>query len=471
MINIDEIYDGEDTFRDTLATVDKDGKRIWIYPKKPSGRYYNWRKIVSYFLLVFLFGIPWIKFNGEPLVIFNLLDRKFILFGTFFGPQDFHLFGIGMLILIIFIILFTVIFGRLFCGWVCPQTIFMEMVFRRIEYWIEGDFNKQKKLNKAPWTMDKIWKKGLKHFIFFAIAVVIGNTFLAYIIGIDDVLAIIREPIRDHYSGFISMVIFSAIFYAVFAFLREQVCTTICPYGRLQGVLLDQKSLAVQYDYVRGEPRGKIKKNELNPLDKGDCVDCKLCIKVCPTGIDIRDGIQLECINCTACMDVCDDVMDKIQKPKGLIRIDSLDGVATGVRSLFNRRSVAYSAVLLVLIILESFLFVNRSEVEVLLLRTPGMLYQERGEDMISNLYNYQLVNKTKEVMHLDFKLINVDGDIEVVGGEVLQTIANGISEGALFIIIPKEKLEDRTTKLKLEVYNGDVLIDHVKTTFLGPLK
>ena len=347
----------------------------------------------------------------------------------------------------------------------------MEMVFRRIEYWIEGDFNKQKKLNKAPWTMDKIWKKGLKHFIFFAIAVVIGNTFLAYIIGIDDVLAIIREPIRDHYSGFISMVIFSAIFYAVFAFLREQVCTTICPYGRLQGVLLDQKSLAVQYDYVRGEPRGKIKKNELNPLDKGDCVDCKLCIKVCPTGIDIRDGIQLECINCTACMDVCDDVMDKIQKPKGLIRIDSLDGVATGVRSLFNRRSVAYSAVLLVLIILESFLFVNRSEVEVLLLRTPGMLYQERGEDMISNLYNYQLVNKTKEVMHLDFKLINVDGDIEVVGGEVLQTIANGISEGALFIIIPKEKLEDRTTKLKLEVYNGDVLIDHVKTTFLGPLK
>ena len=260
MINIDEIYDGEDTFRDTLATVDKDGKRIWIYPKKPSGRYYNWRKIVSYFLLVFLFGIPWIKFNGEPLVIFNLLDRKFILFGTFFGPQDFHLFGIGMLILIIFIILFTVIFGRLFCGWVCPQTIFMEMVFRRIEYWIEGDFNKQKKLNKAPWTMDKIWKKGLKHFIFFAIAVVIGNTFLAYIIGIDDVLAIIREPIRDHYSGFISMVIFSAIFYAVFAFLREQVCTTICPYGRLQGVLLDQKSLAVQYDYVRGEPRGKITK-------------------------------------------------------------------------------------------------------------------------------------------------------------------------------------------------------------------
>jgi cytochrome c oxidase accessory protein FixG len=471
MIEIDELYDGEDTFRDSLATVDKSGKRIWIYPKKPSGKFYSWRKLLSYFLLVLLFGLPWIKYKGEPFVLLNILERKFIIFGTYFSPQDFHLFGIGMLIMMLFIVLFTVIFGRLFCGWVCPQTIFMEMVFRRLEYWIEGDFNQQKKLNAAPWTTDKLFKKGIKHLIFLIIAVLIGNTFLAYLIGMDEVLQIVSEPISQHLSGFIAMMIFSVVFYLVFAFLREQVCTTICPYGRLQGVLLDQKSLAVQYDYIRGEPRGKIKKNAPEDSTKGDCIDCKLCIKVCPTGIDIRDGIQLECVNCTACIDACDEVMDKVDRPRGLIRIDSLDGIANGVRNIFNKRSMAYSAVLLVLIALESFLFMNRSQVEVLVLHTPGTIFQERTEGIISNLYNYQLINKTGEVFELEFRMVNIDGTLEIIGGEKPKTVPNGVSEGALFINIPKETLQTRTTKIELEVYNDDVLIDRVSTKFLGPFK
>lgn len=471
MIEIDEIYDGEDSFRDSLATVDKSGKRIWIYPKKPSGRFYNWRKWLSYFLLILLFGLPWIKYNGEPFVLLNILERKFIIFGTYFSPQDFHLFGIGMLIMMIFIILFTVVFGRLFCGWVCPQTIFMEMVFRRIEYWIEGDYSQQKKLASAPWTTQKLLKKSAKHIIFFAIAVLIGNTFLAYIISMDQVLTIVSEPVQQHFTGFIAMMVFSFVFYLVFAFLREQVCTTICPYGRLQGVLLDPKSLAVQYDYVRGEPRGKMRKNQPVDVSKGDCVDCKLCIKVCPTGIDIRDGIQLECVNCTACIDACDEVMDKVNKPRGLIRIDSLEGVSKGVRHVLNKRSIAYSAVLLVLIVLESFLFISRSKVEVLVLHTPGTIYQERTEGVISNLYNYQLINKTGDVFQLEFKMENIEGNIEIIGGEMPKTVPNGVAEGALFINIPKDFLQDRTTKIKLEVYHGDELIDRVNTKFLGPIK
>lgn len=471
MIEIDELYDGEDTFRDSLATVDKSGNRIWIFPKKPSGKFYTWRKFLSYFLLIVLFGLPWIKYKGEPFVLLNILERKFIIFGTFFSPQDFHLFGIAMLIFIVFIALFTVVFGRLFCGWVCPQTIFMEMVFRRIEYWIEGDYNQQKKLASAPWTSDKMLKKGLKHMIFLSIAILIGNTFLAYLIGADEVMTIISEPINQHLTGFIALMIFSIVFYIVFAFLREQVCTTICPYGRLQGVLLDAKSLAVQYDYVRGEPRGKIRKDALENLGKGDCIDCKLCIKVCPTGIDIRDGIQLECVNCTACMDACDEVMDKVKRPRGLIRMDSLEGVAKGVRNIVNKRSIAYSAVLLVLIALESFLFMNRSQVEVLVLHTPGTIYQERTEGIISNLYNYQLINKTSEVMELDFKMINMEGSIEIIGGVKPKTIPNGNSEGALFINIPKETLQGKTTTIKLEVYSGEVLIDRINTKFLGPIK
>ena len=318
MIKYEEWEDNE-TYRDSLATVDKDGKRIWIYPKKPKGRFYNYRKWVSYLLLIVLFGLPWIKVNGQPLVLFNVLQGKFILFGIYFAPQDFHLFVIAMIIFMVFIILFTVIFGRLFCGWVCPQTIFMEMVYRRIEYWIEGDYTAQKKLDNAPWTADKILKKSGKHLLFFSIAVLIANTFLAYIIGIDEVLKIISEPIGMHLSGFIAMLIFSAVFYLVFAKLREQVCTTICPYGRLQGVLLDKSSLAVYYDWERGEPRGKIRKNQMPETTTGDCIDCGLCVKVCPTGIDIRDGIQLECVNCTACMDACDEVMEKINRPLGLV--------------------------------------------------------------------------------------------------------------------------------------------------------
>ena len=316
-----------DHFRDQISTVDKSGNRVWIYPKKPTGKFTKYRIWLSYFYFIILFGLPFIKINGEPYILLNIIERKFIIFGLHFGPQDFYLFAIAMLIFLVFIILFTVVFGRLFCGWVCPQTIFMEMLYRRIEYAIDGDYHAQKKLDAADWNSDKIIKRVSKQVIFFGIAVLISNTFLAYIIGLDEVIKIIKEPISLHTGGFIAMIVFSFIFYIVFARLREQVCTTICPYGRLQGVMLDNKSLVVAYDFVRGEPRGKIQKNKtiFQPAavtadvaeedyftsvqsKLGDCIDCKLCIHVCPTGIDIRHGTQLECVNCTACMDACDDV-------------------------------------------------------------------------------------------------------------------------------------------------------------------
>lgn len=464
-----EIYDEVGSFRDELATVDKAGKRKWIYPKKPSGKFYNYRKWLSYALLALLFGLPWIKVGGEPFVLFNVLERKFILFGVYFSPQDFHLFVIAMLIGIVFIALFTVIFGRLFCGWICPQTIFMEMVYRRIEYAIEGDYTAQKRLNKRSWDFDKTWRKGLKFFIFFAIAVAIANTFLAYIIGIDEVLKIISEPISLHMEGFMAMIIFSFVFFLVFASLREQVCTTICPYGRLQGVLLDDKSLAVYYDFERGEPRGKIKKGQ-ESSDKGDCIDCKLCIHVCPTGIDIRNGIQLECVNCTACMDACDEVMEKVSRPKGLIRIDSLEGITKGANSLLNRRSIAYSIVLLALIALEGFLFVQRADVETLLLRTPGTLFYENVPGEISNLYNYQLNNKTDIEVSVQFKVTNMDAVVEFVGNPPV-TKPNQIVEGAVFIKIKREDLESRKTKLKLQIIADDKVLDNASTTFYGPVK
>ena len=416
-------------------------------------------------------GTPWVKINGDPLLLFNVIERKFIIFSFHFVLQDFHLFVIATIILMLFIVLFTVVFGRLFCGWVCPQTIFMEMVYRRIEYWIEGDASAQKRLNKAPWTYQKIFKKGLKHILFFGIAVIIANTFLAYIIGSDEVILIMTEPISLHLQGFLSMIAFSVVFYFVFASLREQVCTTICPYGRLQGVMLDKNSLAVYYDFVRGEPRGKKKKNpQPEDANLGDCVDCNLCVKVCPTGIDIRDGIQLECVNCTACMDACDEVMEKIDRPKRLIRLDSYNGIVDKKYKFFNPRTIAYSIVLLLLIGLESFLLMSRSDIESLLLRTPGMLFQRPEEGVISNLYNYQLINKTNKEYEVRFELEDIEGEIQFVGEEpIIEPYA--ISEGALFIKIKENELKGRKTKLNINIYSDGELLDELSTQFLGPIK
>lgn len=466
----------EESYRDHIATVDGDGKRVWIFPKKPSGKYYNARTYVSWALLLFLFGMPWLKVNGEPLLLFNIIERRFIIFGLHFAPQDFHLFVLAMLIMVIFIALFTVVFGRLFCGWVCPQTIFMEMVFRKIEYWIEGDANAQRKLNKAPWTTDKIIKKVSKQAIFFSISVLIANTFLAYIIGMDEVIRIATEPVSQHLTGFVALILFSTAFYFVFSWMREQVCVTICPYGRLQGVLLDKDSIVVAYDFERGEPRGKIKKQKktdpVNAIQQslGDCIDCKLCVQVCPTGIDIRNGTQLECVNCTACMDACDNVMEKIGRPKELIRYDSYNGIANKTKRIFTPRVIAYSIVLLILVGLEVFLLSSRSDVETLLLRTPGMLYQEVDENTLSNLYNYQIINKTTEEFPIEFRLTTDYGAIKLVGQTPIAK-KDGVTEGALFIEMPKDKLEKRKNNIKLEVYSGDKLVDEVKTTFLGPIK
>jgi cytochrome c oxidase accessory protein FixG len=398
------------SFRDAVSTIDKRGKRVWIFPKKPFGTYYNARKIVSYLCLIILFGLPFIEVNGNPLFLLNVLERKFIIFGLIFWPQDFFLFGLAMLTFIVFIVLFTSIFGRLWCGWTCPQTIFMEMVFRRIEYWIEGDRTSQLALKNSSWTFDKIIKKSAKHVIFFFVSFLIANVFLAYIIGIKDLQKIITEPVDQHISGFISILLFSGVFYGVFAHFREQVCLVVCPYGRLQGVLLDKNSMVVAYDYVRGEPRKLFKKNEERRA--GDCIDCNQCVQVCPTGIDIRNGTQLECINCTACIDACDHMMINTGQKKGLIRFASEDGIARNRKFTFTKRIAVYTMLLVLLLTGLGAGLIYRKETETTVLRTPGMLYQNRPDGSISNLYNFKIINKSKKEFPVSFKLEGMPGKI-----------------------------------------------------------
>jgi len=465
----------DEKFRDSIATIDDRGKRAWIFPKKPSGKFYKYRKWVSYGLLLFLFAAPFVKLNGNQFLMFNILERRFNIFGFPFWPQDFYLFVISMLIGVVFITLFTVAFGRIFCGWICPQTIFMEMVFRRIEYWIEGDRQKQIHLSKQPWTVEKIRKKSLKLFIFLIISFLIANVFLAYLIGSDKLIKYITDSPSEHINTLVSLIIFTGVFYFVFAWFREQVCIIACPYGRLQGVLLDNKSVIVAYDHKRGEGdkgRKKFRKNEdRQALGFGDCIDCHQCVHVCPTGIDIRNGTQLECVNCTACIDECDSIMEKVNLPKGLIRYASEDEIEKKEIFKITARMKGYIAVLVILVGVLAGMLALRNDVEATILRLPGQLYEHKGENIISNVFTYKLINKTtKTIENVSFKLRKYKGEIKLVSSsDYFKVPEQGLAEGTLFIEIDKKDLKGDKNKLLIEVYSGDALIETTTVNFLGP--
>ena len=456
-----------ESFRDKVATVDKEGKRIWMFPQKPEGKLYNLRKMVTAIYLLVFFALPFIKYNEHPIFLINILERRFILFGQIFWPQDFFIFALGMIVFIVFVALFTVVFGRVFCGWACPQTIFMEMLFRKIEFWIDGNAAEQKILRNAPWNTDKIFKRVSKWIAFWLLSFVIANTFLEYIIGVDELVKMIREPLFLHLGTFISLAVFTTVFFFVYLWMREQICTVICPYGRMQGVLLDKDTVVVAYDYKRGETRGKFHKNEERTI--GDCIDCAQCVKVCPTGIDIRNGTQLECVNCTACIDACNHMMTAVGLPTGLIRYASENNISKKRPWRMTWRMKAYSIVMCLLLGVLVWLLASRTDVGVTVLRTPGQLYQEQPNHQLSNLYSYKLLNKTFKDKEVVLKPENFKGEIRLVGETHIRIPKDGITTGNMFILVNIDDLQGRTTPLKIGVYEAGEKIMTIKTAFLGP--
>jgi cytochrome c oxidase accessory protein FixG len=459
-----------ENFRDSLASVSSEGKRNWIYPKKVSGKFYKWRTYLSWVLLAILFAGPFIQVGGRPYMLFNIFERKFIIFGAAFWPQDTHLLIFLLLIFFVFIILFTAVFGRIFCGWACPQTLFLEMVFRKIEYAIEGDANQQKKLDEMPWNSEKIWKKGLKMTIFIVISLMISHLVMAYLIGVDQVMEIISQPPSAHMAGFIGLMAFTGIFLFVFSWFREQACIVVCPYGRLQGVLLDANSINVTYDHVRGEPRGPIRKNKVEEAPKGDCIDCGLCVQVCPTGIDIRNGVQMECVNCTACIDVCDEVMVKVDRPEGLIRYASDNSVMHRTQKLITPRVKAYSAMLVILMGAFIALIATREDLAATVTRFRGMTYQARDTGQISNLYEVSFINKTFDAQQVALVSENEKYTVEVVGDHNWTLDGQAKFNGRFFLVKDqKDMLVNQEDVTLLLMQNGEI-IDRISTSFVGPV-
>jgi cytochrome c oxidase accessory protein FixG len=459
-------------FRDHISTADREGHRKWLYPQQPRGRFYRARSWVAWLLLALMFGGPFVKIHGNPLLMLNIVERRFSVLGVIFWPQDNLLFALGFLLFLMGIAVFTAAFGRLWCGWTCPQTVLMEMVFRKIEFLIEGSSTAQKALDRGRWSLEKLWKKTAKHTVFLALSFVIGNTLLAYIIGIDELKQLVTDDPRRHLAGLGFMFLFTAVFYGIFARFREQACTFICPYGRFQSTLLDENTIVVAYDYKRGESRGHLRRSE--PAEQraargvGDCVDCFKCVTICPAGIDIRNGTQMECVNCTACIDACDQVMDKISKPRGLIRFASLNGIEKGERLRFTPRLAGYCAILMVLAGVLLTMLATRSEVDATLLRAPGALFETTPEGKISNLYLLKLTNKTQSEKPVELKLKSVEGKLTVLGGELNLPPEKQTSASVLIEIAP-DKLASGNTPIVVSLYAGGKPFQTIKTIFIGP--
>ncbi|WP_294296994.1 cytochrome c oxidase accessory protein CcoG [uncultured Chryseobacterium sp.] len=460
-------------FRNSVGTMDETGERKWVYPRKPKGKYTNYRNYVSYLLLTLFFGIPFMKISGNPFLLFNVIERKFFIFGQPFYLQDFFILALGAVTSVIFVMLFTVVFGRIFCGWLCPQTVFMESVFRKIEYLIEGDRNKQMKLDRQEWNSEKIRKRAIKWSVFALLSVTITNFMFMYIVGYEEVFKIILEGPADHSLKFLGMTGFAAAFYFVFAWLREQVCTLVCPYGRLQGVLIDKQTINVYYDFKRGKGRAKWRNNEnRKALGKGDCIDCRQCVVVCPTGIDIRNGQQLECVNCTACIDACDEVMEKVGLPKGLIRYATEAEIEKQEPFRFTSRMKATAVILTLLIGFMGFLMYDRGSMEAKFIKPAGSTFFVK-DGKITNTFIYTLLNKSNKQKTVTIKVIaSQNAEIDFFGPDKIVLKGDQILKGNINITFPEKEIRFSKQNITIGVFDekGN-MEDSFDTIFEGPFQ
>lgn len=442
-----------------LTSVDQHGDRIGIIPADVNGfyrRHRTWTQIVLLFIFLVL---PWTSINGIQTIFLNVPDREFAFFGVVFHSHDAPLLFFILAALALGLAFVTSIWGRVWCGWACPQTVFIDGIFRRIEQWVEGPYIKRRQLRDGPMTFEKARKKFLKWFFFTLVSSLIAHSFMAYFIGAKNLLMMMGNSPSENLTYFTLVVFFTAITLFDFGWFREQFCVIMCPYGRIQSVLLDQKSLAVVYDVQRGEPR----KGRAQPGEKaGDCVACSRCVQVCPTGIDIRNGLQMECITCTSCIDACDEIMEKVKKPKGLIRYDTLDGSKI---SLKKPRSLLYMLAICGLVIGLSYALASRESIHFTVIRGAGLPFSfvknATNNDMILNQFKVHIFNQGKTAGLYKLTLPNdiVQQGLEVSVAENPLQLAPGESREWYFFVRVPPQLFATTNKIKTKVQIQDLNI------------
>lgn len=450
---------------DSVTTVNADGSHHVLHPSDVSGRFTLARRLFAFLLLIVYVALPWITINEAPAVFFDVAERKFHLFGLTLYPQDlwvlfFAITGMGFTLFFI-----TALLGRLWCGWACPYTIFLEHIFRRIERLIDGDSTARRKLDAAPWTFPKIWRRVIKHGLFVFTAAILAHIFLSYFVSLERLYDFVQGNPFDHFAAFGTVVFLTGAFYFCFAHFREQFCIMVCPYGRLQSAMTDDDTIIIGYDEARGEPRGKAS----DPA-AADCIDCRRCVTVCPTGIDIRNGLQLECIGCAACIDACDDIMKKLERPTGLVRYDSLNGLTGKKKRILRPRMILYAVLgcfgLGALTVAAMNKAVPYSVTSSRMAGPPFFI----DETTIRNNYRLLLTNKRNQEATFVVTLESAPEGFELSGaGEEIKVPARSDLTRPAVILISKENYQGpQDIKLKITGQPDDVeIITTIR--FVGP--
>lgn len=449
----------------TLSTINADGSRKIVHPADVRGRFTLWRKISALFLLLIYAVLPWIPVNGFPAVFLDVQTRRFHFFGLTLAAQDLWV-GFFLITGLAFALFFvTSLFGRVWCGWTCPYTVFLEHVYRRIERWIDGDGAARRRLEKAPWNAQKIARRALKHGLFLLVSAIIAHIFLSYFVSIRGLYGMMQTSPQEHAVAFGVMAFLTGALYFAFSWFREQFCIILCPYGRLQSALTDDNSIVIGYDKKRGEPRGKA------GTTSGDCVDCRRCVQVCPTGIDIRNGLQLECIGCSACVDACDEIMIKLHRPTGLVRYDSHTGLHGGKTHLIRPRTLFYSCILLIGTVAFLFATTRIEPLRASVVRMVGSPYYV-GEGMVRNQFLVRVINKRNADSTYRLELIGqVPPELKVTGSQLELTLPPMGEEQKTLVLSLPETAFSGTFKVQVKVtetHTGASMTTRVME-FLGP--
>ncbi len=465
-----------DSPEEVLTTLTSDGKRKWMYPVPEKGRYWMRRLITGWALIVLFVGLPVVQINGKPAILLDLLNREFTFFGVTFYPTDTFILLMLFVGIMISIFLFTALLGRVWCGWACPQTVYMEFVYRPIERWIEGAEHKRRNRDLGPWTWDKAWRKAAKLSIYVVISLALAHAFVSYFVGWSQLVAWMQQPPTEHWGYFVLMFVTTGLVLFDFGYFREQMCTITCPYARLQSVLLDEDSLIVSYDPNRGEPRAKRGKKKIEQEEaglipaKGDCIDCYSCVRTCPTGIDIRDGLQMECIACTQCVDACDFIMDKIGKPRGLIRYTSeheLEGVRT--RRL-RPRTMVYGTLLVVIATVFTVALTTRGAYDVNVGRAVGDPYMTLPNDQVANRLRFRVRNQTPKDATFSVEALEpADAELRVVGVSPVTLAPKEMKRVEVWVVLPEAELPGGRAEGRFLLKFDDGYTEEVSFPLLGP--